>query len=347
VTIEDWAQQISIGILHTGVLFHLFCGQGEQKANASNQESIIMSYDGIPHHRRLQGGAGGSGSKSDVLVELIIRGMVRLLGPELSACFFVALGVFLCVADYKSRRIAREKIERERRENHEWVKTSCPRPMLMQFPSEVAAKFRGYYSQYGRDHSLCEFQLTFEQQTFVNGVGVLSGRGNDKVGGYTVKGIFNCNNGRMAFTKKYYRGFCCNSKENLGHEVEYRGCVQGCLAAGIRGRWVVSTNIYSGNGDFHIWPTQPVQQSSEGQPSRVNMTKSGLRQRLPETFVASVDNECVVCFDANVSSVVRPCGHISMCSGCAIKVTRCPICRGYVDIIEPYVPFAQIAFEEV
>lgn len=71
-----------------------------------------------------------------------------------------------------------------------------------------------------------------------------------------------------------------------------------------------------------------------------------------------VDNECVVCFDATVDSVLRPCGHVAMvkcrsfldvllsvsltlqasllqCIRCAKRVgTTCPICRAGIEKVE-------------
>ncbi len=55
-----------------------------------------------------------------------------------------------------------------------------------------------------------------------------------------------------------------------------------------------------------------------------------------DTFV--VDTECVVCFDANVGSCLRPCGHICMCMACSQKVgANCPICRAGIESVEAYI----------
>eukprot|EP01065_Artemidia_motanka_P017868 TRINITY_DN21269_c0_g1_i1.p1 TRINITY_DN21269_c0_g1~~TRINITY_DN21269_c0_g1_i1.p1 ORF type:complete len:668 (+),score=145.02 TRINITY_DN21269_c0_g1_i1:57-2060(+) len=40
--------------------------------------------------------------------------------------------------------------------------------------------------------------------------------------------------------------------------------------------------------------------------------------------------DCVVCWTAARNVAVDPCGHIGMCSGCAERVSTCPICRGPV-----------------
>lgn len=299
-------------------------------------------------HRRLQGGAGvgggyggrmGSGKRDDALGEWIVRGMIRVLGPEITMLLGVSFMVFVLIASWKEGRRVREKIERQRRENREWAK-AAPHgtgTTTVQFPLDEGADFKGYYRQYGQDHSLFSFSMTFKHHTVERGVGDLAGHGRDKVGRYKINGIFNCYTGRLAFTKKYYRDCCCNSNQNLGHEVEYVGCVQGCLAAGIRGSWFVATHQYKGSGDFHIWPTQPVQSSFHRQPLATHVGKEAA------IFMASDDNECVVCFDASVNSVIRPCGHISMCTHCAEQVTRCPICRGYIDSIQPYAPSASFS----
>ena len=50
-----------------------------------------------------------------------------------------------------------------------------------------------------------------------------------------------------------------------------------------------------------------------------------------------VDSECVVCFDAPVSSCLRPCGHVAMCMICASKIgANCPICRAGIEKVEAY-----------
>ena len=45
---------------------------------------------------------------------------------------------------------------------------------------------------------------------------------------------------------------------------------------------------------------------------------------------------CCICLDNNVNSVLVPCGHLTLCYGCAElhskeKQNRCPICRSKVD----------------
>ena len=46
-----------------------------------------------------------------------------------------------------------------------------------------------------------------------------------------------------------------------------------------------------------------------------------------------VDNECVVCFDSAVNSVLVPCGHVALCVTCARRLTSCPICRANISDI--------------
>jgi len=45
------------------------------------------------------------------------------------------------------------------------------------------------------------------------------------------------------------------------------------------------------------------------------------------------DNECLLCLDNKKDIVFIPCGHVSMCSGCANKFTNteCPCCRKTIE----------------
>ncbi|CAF4351951.1 unnamed protein product [Rotaria sordida] len=38
-------------------------------------------------------------------------------------------------------------------------------------------------------------------------------------------------------------------------------------------------------------------------------------------------NECVICMENPIDSVITTCGHSSMCLQCGIHVNQCPICR--------------------
>jgi hypothetical protein len=237
-----------------------------------------------------------------------------------------------------------------------------------QFPS---GKWRGYYSQYRRDHSLWSFDMTFSlppdtpPYNRYPHIGIIQGSGRDDVGKYDIKnGRFNCMNGRLAFTKKYIKG-TGDPNENLGHEVLYQGTVQGHLAAGVRGQWLVATYKYRGEGNFHIWP-ESHHHSSSSTPSRdvitvdvaygaasdetsylleaasapVELRNANTMVKRPDdvlySYVSSTDNECAVCFDSGIDTVLRPCGHIAVCRTCAQKLRVCPICRTGIDSREGY-----------
>ncbi len=47
--------------------------------------------------------------------------------------------------------------------------------------------------------------------------------------------------------------------------------------------------------------------------------------------------ECIACRDRERSVVLTPCGHLVMCSKCAVDNDdqRCPVCRAEVDVIMP------------
>ena len=42
--------------------------------------------------------------------------------------------------------------------------------------------------------------------------------------------------------------------------------------------------------------------------------------------------ECIICWDANASVVLQPCGHLCVCLGCVelLRGAACPMCRGQV-----------------
>ena len=120
------------------------------------------------------------------------------------------------------------------------------------YPDIPSGQWRGYYFQYGRQHSLFEFNLQFVPG---HPLPTVRGFGADEVGEYTIRsGSFNLANGRVCFTKKYRAG-TGDRHENFGHSVEYRGTFAGSLAAGLRGSWFVATSRYTGEGTFHLWPS--------------------------------------------------------------------------------------------
>lgn len=118
--------------------------------------------------------------------------------------------------------------------------------------------WRGYYPQYGSNHDLCEYYLAFyasPEPTLVT----VSGGGVDDVGQYTIKGLCNPSTRRLSFQKTYIAG-TGNLRENLGHTVEYRGYGGTMIEHGFQGKWYVHTHKYRGNGPFHLWPSQAMQQ---------------------------------------------------------------------------------------
>jgi hypothetical protein len=38
------------------------------------------------------------------------------------------------------------------------------------------------------------------------------------------------------------------------------------------------------------------------------------------------ENECIICFDANIDCVATPCGHQVCCLDCSEHLSRCPVC---------------------
>lgn len=50
--------------------------------------------------------------------------------------------------------------------------------------------------------------------------------------------------------------------------------------------------------------------------------------RLEESFL------CCVCRDADISTAMCPCGHVTCCSECSEKLTECPLCRVKIDHVQ-------------
>jgi hypothetical protein len=44
--------------------------------------------------------------------------------------------------------------------------------------------------------------------------------------------------------------------------------------------------------------------------------------------------ECVVCFEGSINTVLVPCGHVALCSGCAHRLSACPICRSDIAQVQ-------------
>ena len=40
--------------------------------------------------------------------------------------------------------------------------------------------------------------------------------------------------------------------------------------------------------------------------------------------------QCKLCLDAEIGTVILPCGHACTCTSCIMAVTHCPICRMFI-----------------
>ena len=54
-----------------------------------------------------------------------------------------------------------------------------------------------------------------------------------------------------------------------------------------------------------------------------------------------MQNECVICYEADVDCVLYSCGHMCMCFSCAVQQFdtsgECPLCRATIrDVIRTY-----------
>ena len=50
--------------------------------------------------------------------------------------------------------------------------------------------------------------------------------------------------------------------------------------------------------------------------------------RLEESFL------CCICRDAEISTALCPCGHVTSCAECSEKLTECPLCRKKIEHIQ-------------
>lgn len=187
--------------------------------------------------------------------------------------------------------------------------------------------WRGYYTLAGARHDVCEFNLTFTDET-----GQIVGSGVDDVGQYNISGRHG--GARMAFSKTYVRGSRNNrgvvSYGNSGHTVEYRGEVAGSsLGGGFRGLWTIRSRHGDHNGQFHLWPAMLGFSDPEASSSQANGGPGSTSQTFEES-------ECVVCYDRAISTCLRPCGHVALCSICAARLNprKCPLCRSTISAIE-------------
>lgn len=243
----------------------------------------------------------------------------------------IALPCFVAIFFQLQRwRVARSLVSRGLRQSHvDYVN----QPLLLEGSAdgvEYAATalttgaiypsgaWRGYYTQAGAQHGVCEFQLTF------NTAGEVSGMGSDDVGQYTIQGRHAL--GRVAFSKKYIAGSSSQGgvvrKENLGHTVEYRGNPARLMAdgspslrGGVRGSWSIEHANGCFDGEWHLWPVMS------------SWMAAGLVEGSMDA--ADGDSECCVCFDQPIDTGLEPCGHVALCHGCAARLQprRCPLCR--------------------
>lgn len=200
-----------------------------------------------------------------------------------------------------------------------------PSAPLAPIDSVPSGSWRGYYTYQGCNHDVCEFHLRFQN-------GAVQGDGVDDVGSYSIRGKFDGRTHRISFTKQYRAGtrnhFGRVNGDNEGHAVTYDGRLVGqSLGAGFRGVWRIRNRGTNSDGVFHLWPAMETWASA---PPLLEPTR--------EVFQVAEDGECVVCMDQPISTCLRPCGHIALCSKCAARLRQsrpaaCPICRSQIESV--------------
>jgi len=213
--------------------------------------------------------------------------------------------------------------------HREFISASGPDvPLLGQggtvaLPSGV---WRGYYTNQGVRHNVCEFNLEFSGS---DDRGIV-GDGVDDVGRYHMTGFYGGR--RISFTKTYEARSLNVSGvrhcQNQGHSVEYRGEMVGdSLGEGFRGAWTIHSSLGNYEGQFHLWPC--MEGFTDAAPDAGDGDNGG------RTFEES---ECVVCYDRPISTRLRPCGHVALCGTCAARLNprKCPLCRVNFSAIEQH-----------
>lgn len=199
------------------------------------------------------------------------------------------------------------------------------------FPS---CTWRGFYHQYGSQHTLCSFPLHFSEEG-----GRVEGEGTDDVGRYVVSGLYNPATRKVAFRKEYLWGSSTvggevDWRENKGHAVEYRGEALGGPGEGFAGTWWIRTASYTGRGIFRLWPEQLPPAPALPGPAAAQALR-GYRGTVGGGYRVSEDGVCVVCFARDIDVMLVPCGHIAICGACSRQVRSsragCPICRAAIE----------------
>eukprot|EP01083_Nonionella_stella_P124737 376834_1 len=113
-------------------------------------------------------------------------------------------------------------------------------------PIFVIISFDGHYIQYGKQHPMHPFNLTFD------GFNNVQDNGSDTVGQYNISGIYSKHTSRMQLNKTYIRG-TGNALENLGHTVKIK-LEWNRKKLQFEGPWYVYTHKYEGTGSWIIKP---------------------------------------------------------------------------------------------
>jgi len=214
------------------------------------------------------------------------------------------------------------------------------------FPSGA---WRGFYSQDGNQHGVCEFALHFRPD------GSVRGKGCDDVGAYTLRGSHT--GAFVSFTKQYLRSTNNaagrRNHENAGHAVLYDGGPAAVGADGLpdygrgmRGKWAIRHPLGDSDGHWHLWPIMDGWARAHGAPEAHTGHSNGTGAESQGAAAArgtgagpTVDEdefECVVCYDAPIDRCLEPCGHVAVCGACAerLKPRRCPLCRTDIQRVD-------------
>uniref|UniRef100_K3WZ16 RING-type domain-containing protein n=1 Tax=Globisporangium ultimum (strain ATCC 200006 / CBS 805.95 / DAOM BR144) TaxID=431595 RepID=K3WZ16_GLOUD len=102
------------------------------------------------------------------------------------------------------------------------------------------------------------------------------------------------------------------------------------------------------NGEAGALETQSIDELEQLELS-LSKAMDNVRAAIRASYKAAIaqkheDTLCVVCFAKPASVVLLPCRHQVLCSGCALRVTSCPIDR--IDIQDKVLTFGLNAYKD-
>lgn len=80
-----------------------------------------------------------------------------------------------------------------------------------------------------------------------------------------------------------------------------------------------------------IRPNNPTSSLSSSVSSSANSDSSPQQDGARRAASLANESECVMCSDARVETIFRPCGHAIACQSCSLRMKKCPTCRTVIS----------------